>query len=573
MSCHAVHIKRYWPTAVRLAIATAVFSVGFTDVASAYVGPSFMQIPNVTGDWKGAQHKNWLKIEANYWKGRGMGLGGGFGRSPMYFSGPVGPRKGAGTLVIAIAKNNPVLPQLMDRCANKTPMAELAYAESSDLARGPREMGPRPADMPTYFEYKLKDATFSDCPVVADAPEQAIVVSFNDIEVLNWQREETRVPLKVEPAKYQLAPPSSKTKSFVLTWFAYAHDVSDNQCPVMNAKPTDDDYYALMSKEDADKERATLKDKGINYQNGQMGLRGPNKLNVALLPGIVKDPGHAAPQTTVARGLNLDGNDGTGKPPAGICQHKNYVSEDGRTGIDNQLYTVQGCIPSFMGHKGFVLQFANNQMHDGLLSMLIQITGIDNEQNDKSVDVTLFYSHDPMSKNASGSLIAPDYTFRLTNNADFAHYTRRVHGRIVNGVVITDPVKELQMNLGQYGMPMELKLTNAQMRLEFMPDRTIKGVLGGYADWRLMETRFSTSAVELYMGFQIPAMYNAVKRAADGMKDPITGECNGISTAYDIEGIPAYIAPAAPPDGKDKLGQAPQAPQAPVQPPRAPPAP
>src|SRR5262245_18474918 len=27
------------------------------------------------------------------------------------------------------------------------------------------------------------------------------------------------------------------------------------------------------------------------------------------------------------------------------------------------------------------------------------------------------------------------------------------------------------------------------------------------------------------------------------MKDPVTGECNGISAAYDIEGVPAFIVP------------------------------
>jgi hypothetical protein len=38
-------------------------------------------------------------------------------------------------------------------------------------------------------------------------------------------------------------------------------------------------------------------------------------------------------------------------------------------------------------------------------------------------------------------------------------------------------------------------------------------------------------------------LYNALKRAADGMKDLVTGQCDGISSAYDIEGIPAFIEP------------------------------
>ena len=38
----------------------------------------------------------------------------------------------------------------------------------SGVNRGLSEMGDRPADIADYYEYKLKDVTFSDCPVVAD---------------------------------------------------------------------------------------------------------------------------------------------------------------------------------------------------------------------------------------------------------------------------------------------------------------------------------------------------------------------------------------------------------------------
>ena len=82
------------------------------------------------------------------------------------------------------------------------------------------------------------------------------------------------------------------------------------------------------------------------------------------------------------------------------------------------------------------------------------------------------------------------------------------------------------------------------MRLVLQPDGTLKGVVGGYRDWRKISSTYSTSTTEMYHGFQQPAMYNAFKRAADGLKDPVTGECNGISTAYDIEGVPAFLPPA-----------------------------
>ena len=41
---------------------------------------------------------------------------------------------------------------------------------------------------------------------------------------------------------------TGSTKSFVVSWFAVAHDISDDQCPQMNVKPSEEEYYALMSK-------------------------------------------------------------------------------------------------------------------------------------------------------------------------------------------------------------------------------------------------------------------------------------------------------------------------------------
>ena len=510
----------------------------------------------MAGNWQGKPYKKWIKFEAHYWQGRQMGMGGLARRSTAFISGPGAPRQGAGTIVFALDKRNGDLPRLMERCAAKTPIPELTYAESSERARGPFEIGPRPEGFPEYFEYRLKDVVFSDCPVVEDAPEQAFIVTFKDIEWLNYGRDTTggenksnMVEIKLQPAPLKPAVTTGQSKTFVLTWFAAAHDVRDDQCPTMNAKPLESDYYALMSKEDADKERAELAGKGgVNYENGQMGMRGPRKLNVTLLPGIVKDPGHALPQIDLARGINLDGDDGTGAPPPGTCKHKNYVAEDGRTGIDNQLYTAQGCIQGFQGHKGFVLQFANNQMRDGQMSILVTLSGMEDERNDDNVEVTVAYSLDPMAKSGSGSEVLPDYTFRITDNPEYTYFFSRVRARIVNGVVTSDRMKTFRLNLGVFGTPRALELTDAQMRLVLQPDGTIKGVVGGYRDWRKISSTYITSTTEMYHGFQQPAMYNALKRAADGLKDPMTGECNGISSAYDMEGIPAFL-PAGQPDG------------------------
>jgi len=533
-------------------VALAVLGLLIPGWGMAHVGESFLKIDGIRGDWRGQDHPRWIRSESHYWKAEEPGMFGSGGlvslrgrsslrRPRSQFAGPPGPASGPDRLVVTIDKRSPVLRQLMQRCAARTPMPEVLYAEPSVQVRGLRELGPRPAAVPEYWEYRLRDVEISGCPVVADAPEQALVLSFKDIQRLNYSGDAVGVDVKLVPAVLAPLKPGGATKTFVISWWAVAHDVSDKQCPVVNEKPTEDEYYALMSPEAAARERAErVKKGGVGYENGEMELRGPDKLNAAQLPGIVRDLGLATPQPTLARGLDLDGNDGTGRSPPGVCPHRNYRAEDGRTGIDNQLYTVEGCMPGHQGHKGFLMQYSNEQRRNGLVSMLVQVSGIDDERNDDDVVVSLLYSRDPMAKDAGGKQILADYTFRLTADPEYAHYFTRLKARIVNGVIETERLPVLQVNPG---LDPEVTLYQGGLRLEILPDGTLKGIAAGYQDWRRIMMVNGNSNAEFHYGFRAPSMYNAFKRNADGLKDPVSGECHGISSAFDIEGVPAFIPP------------------------------
>jgi hypothetical protein len=550
-----MHFKRRFIVAARSLLAATFLVVACAGAAFAYVGDSFISIPGTTGQWRGAIYKNWIRAEAQYWTTRMNRPFGNLEGDRLFFSGPGGPRPGAaGALVIAMSKSNPDLAQLMEKCAAKQPIPELTYAESADRARPPLELGPRPAEYPAYWEYKLRDVLISDCPVVTEAPDQALVVSFKDLQWLNYDaKAPDQNKVVINPKLLQNNRPAkssgkSGTRSFAITWIALANYVSDDQCPVMNQKPSEDDYYALMPKEEADQERIKNGEKGVSFGGPsgapQMDYRGPHRLNAPRLPGIVRDPGFAGPKTTAAYGLDLDGDDGKGMPPQGICKHQNYTSVDGgRSGIDNQMYSVMGCFAGYMGKKGYRNQTSNTHRADGTITTLIEISGIDDEKNDKSVEVAVLYSTDKLGRDVTGKHFLPDFTFALTDRPDMAYYATHLHGRIVDGVVITDPVSKFEMNLGLDPL---LVLTNGQLRLEFLPDGNLKGVLAGYQDWKLMMDRNSNSYGEQLFGFQAPGLYNAFRRAADGLKDPVTGECAGISSAYEIDAIPAFITAAAP---------------------------
>ncbi|MBW8785585.1 MAG: hypothetical protein JF593_13270, partial [Novosphingobium sp.] len=105
-------------------------------------------------------------------------------KNDLLFTGPAAPAKGPDVLALAVDKASPGLKALMERCRRAERIPEVRFAESSELARHPQEHGPRPADVPEYYEYELTGVRLA-CPVVAGAPEQAFELQFEDIRWLN----------------------------------------------------------------------------------------------------------------------------------------------------------------------------------------------------------------------------------------------------------------------------------------------------------------------------------------------------------------------------------------------------
>ena len=524
--------------ALYLGAGLAVLAVA-SPASADYIGPSYLKVPGVQGDSFKGKYNHWVRAEANYWSERPgrreiRGISG--KESGLKFTGPRAPANGASMLALAVGKNSPGLTRLMELCRSGEKLPELVYAESSDLTRHPQENGPRPGDVPDYYEYSLKNVRLT-CPVAEGAPEQAFGVHFDSIEWLNAAPQPKPRPLTTTPARLAAAPRKGATKTFIVTWFAPIADSSEDQCPQLNRKPTQDEYFALMSPERARAQRAALASKG-GADTTALPYRGPGEMNVILLPGIVADPGHVSPQTDIVRGFNLDGKDSAANPA-----HKNYVSPDGRKGIDNQLFSIQGCIAGWR-RNGFLPMIGNELRRAGGLSILVEVSGIDDERNDKDVAVTILYSADPMRRDGSSKTVLPDFTFRVNDNPEFSQDFARFRGRIVDGVIMTDAL-EHKIDLHE-GPASTWSLANARMRLEFTPEGELRATLGGYRDWRqLLSTAFfQASDYENTIGFNAPGMYNAVRRAADGLKDPVTGELTGISAAYEMEGIPAFIPPA-----------------------------
>lgn len=426
--------------------AAALWSGG----ALAYIGDSFIGIPGYEGHWNGRDHKKWVRAEASDWPGRLPRLNSGatdpLAGDKLYFGGPNAPKPGnSGKLIVSMSKANPDLARLMGICRDHGTVPELAFAEQSDRARPLLELGDRPAGLPAYWEYKLKDVEIVDCPVVEGADQQALVLAFRNIEWLNYDPKApmaNRITVRPEdlPKVAPAVPTDRKqVKSYLITWIAPATDAPDGACPKLNAKPTEADVFRYMKPEDAARIKAQNGEKGISYGT-QSENRGPSRISVANFPGIVPDPGQVEPQTDVAFGMDLDGNDGRGAPPKGIRRHGNFTSPDGRTGIDNQFLRVWGCVTGYRGKRGYNNQTPNARRADGNITTLIQVSDIDNERNDDTVYVSLIHSMDKPIRDNAGQIFIPNYSYRPTDDPNFALYNVRFRGRMKDGVITTDVI-------------------------------------------------------------------------------------------------------------------------------------
>ena len=84
---------------------------------------------------------------------------------------------------------------------------------------------------------------------IVQQTQYALVLRFGDIAWRNYQGGDqalTGVPAPLPPARR-----SGRSKAYIIHRLVSANTVSPDQCPVMSKPPSEADYYALMTPEQA----------------------------------------------------------------------------------------------------------------------------------------------------------------------------------------------------------------------------------------------------------------------------------------------------------------------------------
>lgn len=321
---------------------------------------------------------------------------------------------------------------------------------------------------------------------------------------------------------------------FVATYFWYAMYQGKDACPTgMNHIPNSVEF--LANKPPAERTRLLLPENKAELDD-LYDRRGPKGENLCRAPWAVAD----ATMTTLSGdrndGFNLDGWNGTGEPPKKVCRQKQYIGESGEPGIDNQYGRVMACV-SGMREKGTLVPYFTTAMRDGMWSMLIDISGVQDNRNDPDVTVDVYAGAETMVKGPDGKVLPNASLSPITD----PKFHRQFRGRITNGVLETAPIEDLVIPDLMTKRRDPLQIISPRFKLTLMPDGTAKGMLGGYRTVTSLDEPTSGGLGQLYGGAVCETLYHSIRRWADYNRDPKTGKCDQISVAFRIETVPAFI--------------------------------
>jgi len=346
------------------------------------------------------------------------------------------------------------------------------------------------------------------------------------------------------------APPADGVMGFVVDAFVPPIVPGKDACPEGPALKMRDAYIAGLSP--AERERLTRKENAAELDRlWQMTAFGPNETNVCSQPDAFDHPMLRTVQSKYGYGLDLDG----GAKNGADCGQQDFTSPTGETGIDNQEYRAQGCKLEWRGADGQPSDVAVGMKQfiaSGEWSQVILLRGVDSMVRDDDVEVIYGNTPDRPMLDSQGNFLR-GATFTISTAPP--RHRNVLKGRIAGGVLTTEPARiQLTQTWGQGGAA-DLRGNRStydyhqgRLKLTFQRDGSLTGLVGGYRPLFdvIVSPALGSAGSALVAGIDCAAELKTLRKLADGLRDPKTGKCEGISSAQRISAVPAFVndAPA-----------------------------
>lgn len=219
-----------------------------------------------------------------------------------------------------------------------------------------------------------------------------------------------------------------------------------------------------------------------------------------------------------------DGNDDS------TCGHADLADSSGNAGIDNQVGAIWNApLKPLVGEATYAL--LNGAINEGRFLMAMELTGVDDVQNDDDVSLRFFRATaDPYV--GTFGFIAPDQTYYV--DTEFPSTTIE-NLQIVNGELTAGPV-EFQIPIDVLNEFFIVTVTTGKVRLKIGDDGSASGFLGGVINVAdVLEEGYQTNASQ---EFRVVTPFFL---ANTDMLPNTDGGCDGISMAIRIEATTGFV--------------------------------
>ena len=341
-------------------------------------------------------------------------------------------------------------------------------------------------------------------------------------------------------------PPADGMMGFVVAALVMPLIPGKDACPHGTAPRLREAYLRTLS--DMDQARLRMKENERELTNRWHAYgMGPNGTNVCSQPEMFQHTPYPGVESRYGWGLNLEGDN----PKQGAtCAHDKFESPDGEQGIDNQEYRATGCTLEMRGvdgNGGDALSGMKQFHASGQWTQVILLKNVDSLVRDDDVEIIYANTADRPMLDSKGNYL-PGMSFTVNDTGP--RHRNVLHGHILNGVLTTEPSDiKLSQTWGQggardiRGSRSVYHYQQGRLRLTFQPDGSLHGFVGGYRP--LFDVIISPSiggeGAAITAGIDCAAQFSALKKYADGMRDPKSGQCTAVSSAMRMVAIPAFV--------------------------------
>ena len=260
-------------------------------------------------------------------------------------------------------------------------------------------------------------------------------------------------------------------------------------------------------------------------------------------------------------GFDLDGRASSSDSP-GVeeCAHDDWTGPNQEPGIDYGFLAIIDNEAQRQDGKYVFGGFHEGQLVDGVISgavkngsmtILLQIEGLDDPQNDDDVRVQIYSSEDSPALGTDNSVLLGA---TLSIHPDARFHSGEVQGSVADGVLTAGPI-DLLFPIDIMIVRDELLIHDSWLRVELL-DEGFQGTVSGY--WDVANIRDIIGVPTTDNGnaanFTIEQFDAAMAELADGDYDAGTGVCRSFSTTFRIGGVQAFIVSDSLPGGMGGSG-------------------